>query len=69
MRQRWLSSNCGRGDYGDAAFQAALALLLVVQAMTQGRPVGWFRAAQWTLVILMAVLLVVRVLRWTGFLA
>jgi hypothetical protein len=37
--------------------------------MTQGRPVGWFRAAQWTLVILMAVLLVVRVLRWTGFLA
>jgi len=46
-----------------------MALLLVVQAMTQGRPVGWFRAAQWTLVILMAVLLVVRVLRWTGFLA
>jgi hypothetical protein len=55
------------GDYGDAAFQAALALLLVVQAMTQGRPVGWFRAVQWSLVVLMASLLVVRVMRWTGF--
>jgi hypothetical protein len=56
------------GDYGDAAFQATLALLLVVQAMTQGRPVGWVRVAQWSLVILMASLLVVRVMRWTGFL-
>ena len=57
------------GDYGDAAFQAALALLLVVQAMTQGRPVGWFRAAHWSPVILMASLLVARVRRWTGFLS
>jgi hypothetical protein len=56
------------GDYGDAAFQATVALLLVIQAMTQGRPVGWFRAAQWSLVMLMASLLVVRVMRWTGFL-
>ena len=54
-------------DYGAAAFQATVALLLVVQAMTQGRPVGWFRVAQWLLVILMASLLVVRVMRWTGF--
>lgn len=57
------------GDYGDAAFQAALALLLMVQAMTQGRPVGGLRAAQWSLVILMASLLVVRVMPWTGFLS
>jgi hypothetical protein len=27
------------GGYGEAAFQAALALLLVVQAMSQSRPV------------------------------
>ena len=54
------------GDYGDAAFQVTLALLLVVQAMTQGRPVGWFRAAQWSLVILMGTLLVIRVMGWTG---
>ena len=57
------------GDYGNAAIQAALALLLVVQAMTQGRPVGWVRVAQWSLVILMASLLVVRVMRWTGSLS
>ena len=57
------------GDYGQAAFQATLALLLVVQAMTQGRPVGWFRVAQWLLVILMALLLVARVMRWTEFLS
>ena len=55
------------GDYTDAASQAALALLLAIQAVTQGRPVGWFRATQWSLVILMALLLVVRVMRWTGF--
>ena len=54
------------GDYGDAAFQVTLVLLLVVQAMTQGRPVGWLRAAQWSLVVLMGTLLVVRVMRWTG---
>jgi hypothetical protein len=56
------------GDYG-AAFQATVVLLLVVQGMTQGRPVVWFRAAQWSLVILMASLLVVRVMHWTGFLS
>jgi ABC-type transport system involved in cytochrome c biogenesis permease component len=56
------------GDYGDGAFQATLVLLLVVQAMTEGRPVGWFRVAHWSLVILMASLLVVRVMRWRGFL-
>jgi hypothetical protein len=54
------------GDYGGAAFQATLVLLLVVQVMTEGRPVGWFRVAQWSLLILMASLLVVRVMRWTG---
>jgi hypothetical protein len=54
------------GDYGDAAFQATLVLLLVVQGMTQGRPVGWFRVAQWSLVILMAVLLILRVMRWAS---
>ena len=55
------------GDYGRAGFQAALALLLVVQAITQGQPVGWFRVAQWLLIVLMMSLLVVRVMRWTGF--
>ena len=39
-------------DSGDVAFHAALALFLAVPAMTQGRPLGWLRAAQWTLIVL-----------------
>jgi len=42
------------------------ALLLVIHATTQGRPVGWLRATQWSFVVLMGALLVVRVRRWTG---
>ena len=53
-------------DYGDAAFQAALTLLLVVQATTEGRPVGWWRVTQWSLVTVMGALFVLRVMRWTS---
>jgi len=47
-------------DYAGAAFQMALALFLAIQAMTHGHPVGWFHVARWSLVILMALLLVMR---------
>ena len=53
-------------DYLDAAFQAALTLLVVVQVRTEGRPVGWLRVTQWSLVGLMALLFVLRVMRWTS---
>jgi hypothetical protein len=40
-------SNCGRVTTGTQPSKQH-SLLLVVQAMTQGRPVGWFRVAQWS---------------------
>jgi hypothetical protein len=55
------------GDYSDAAFQAALALLLFVEA-SERAPAGWLRIAQLSLIVLMASLLALRVMRWTGFL-
>jgi hypothetical protein len=53
-------------DYQDAAFHATLTLLLVVHVRTEGRPAGWLRVTQWSLVALMPVLFVLRVMRWTG---
>ena len=53
-------------DYVDAAFQAALTLLPVVQVISEGRPFGWLRVTQWSLVALMGALFIVRVVQWTG---
>jgi hypothetical protein len=53
-------------DYESAGFHATLTLLLAVQAATGGRPVGWLRVAQWSLAILMAGLLILRVTRWVS---
>ena len=52
-----------RGDYNDAARQAILALVMALQAATEGRATGWVRVAEWSLVILFVSSLVVSVMR------
>ena len=52
-------------DYGGAGLQAALALLLAIQAIKRDRPVKSLRVAQWALVMVVVLLLV---MNWIGLL-
>jgi hypothetical protein len=52
-----------RGAYDGAVSQASLALLMVIQAVTEGRATGWLLVAQWSLLILFGSLLMVKVTR------
>ena len=52
-------------DYGGAGLQAALALLIAFQAIKRDRPIRWLRVAQWVLVMVIVLLLV---MRWLGVL-
>lgn len=55
------------GDYSDAAFQSALAVLMFIEA-AEVRSVAWLRIARLSLIVLMASLLAFRVMRRTGLL-
>jgi hypothetical protein len=53
-------------DYGGAGLQAAFALLIASQAIKRDRPIRWLRVAQWVLVMVIVLLLV---MRWLGVLS